>query len=160
MSQPVLEVEGIDFSYGPLQVLFDVHVRVADGERVGLLGTNGAGKSTLLGVLSGLLQPSRGVVRLFGEDITRLEPHERVPRADADRRGQGDVPVALGAENIRIGAYEHLDDKPMVESRLAEVLEVFPHLRRSWGNRRGRCRAGSSRWWRCRAPWSRGPGCS
>jgi ABC-type branched-subunit amino acid transport system ATPase component len=126
---PVLEVEGIDFSYGPLQVLFDVSIQVGDGERVGLLGTNGAGKSTLLGVLSGVLRPSRGVVRLFGEDITALEPHERVQRGLMQiAGGKAMFPSLSVRDNIRLGAYEHLDDEPLIEGRLAEVLEVFPHL--------------------------------
>ena len=44
---PMLSCRGIDFSYGQLQVLFDVDFTVDDGEMVALLGTNGAGKSTL-----------------------------------------------------------------------------------------------------------------
>jgi ABC-type branched-subunit amino acid transport system ATPase component len=125
----VLEVEGIDFSYGPLQVLFDINVQVADGERVGLLGTNGAGKSTLLGVISGLLRPERGVVRLFGEDITTLEPHERVERGLMQiAGGKAIFPTLTVGENIRLGAYRHLKDKALVDSRVRDACAVFPHL--------------------------------
>jgi len=129
-AEGVLVAEGIDFSYGPLQVLFDVNVEVADGERVGLLGTNGAGKSTLLGVLSGLLQPDHGVVRLFGEDITGLEPHERVERGLMQiAGGKAIFPSLSVVDNIRLGAYRHLRDKALLESRVTEAFDVFPQLR-------------------------------
>jgi ABC-type branched-subunit amino acid transport system ATPase component len=143
MTQPVLEAEGIDFSYGPLQVLFDVSVRVDDGERVGLLGTNGAGKSTLLGVLSGVLRPSRGVVRLFGEDITDLEPHERVKRGMMQiAGGKATFPSLSVRDNIRLGAYELLGDEQLIRSRLDEVLEVFPHLESKLGQPAGELSGG------------------
>src|SRR3982751_4091419 len=60
---PMLQAKGIDFSYGQLQVLFDVDFTVDDGEMVALLGTNGAGKSTLLKVISGIGLPSSGGCR-------------------------------------------------------------------------------------------------
>src|SRR5918996_3927428 len=123
MTGPVLEAEDVDFSYGPLQVLFDVSIRVDDGERVGLLGTNGAGKSTLLGVLSGVLRPSAGAVRLFGEDITGLEPHERVRRGLMQvAGGRAMFPSLSVRDNIRLGAYQHLRDEALIASRLADVL--------------------------------------
>lgn len=128
-SDAVLEAEGIDFSYGPLQVLFDVNIGVDDGERVGLLGTNGAGKSTLLGVLSGVLQPDRGTVRLFGEDITRLEPHQRVERGLMQiAGGKAIFPSLSVADNIRLGAYRHLSDRTLIDGRMEEVFSVFPQL--------------------------------
>ena len=51
---PVIQVRNLDFSYGTVQVLFDVDLDVRQGEMLALLGTNGAGKSTLLRVISGL----------------------------------------------------------------------------------------------------------
>ncbi|MEZ5166713.1 MAG: MFS transporter [Acidimicrobiales bacterium] len=63
---PVMQVNHIDFSYGRVQVLFDVSFDVAKGETLALLGTNGAGKSTILKVVAGLETPERGVVRFKG----------------------------------------------------------------------------------------------
>jgi ABC-type multidrug transport system fused ATPase/permease subunit len=54
---PALQLADIDFSYGPVQVLFDVNIEVQKGETLALLGTNGAGKSTILRVISGLEVP-------------------------------------------------------------------------------------------------------
>ena len=129
VSVNALEVEGVDFAYGPLRVLFDVGITVAEGESVGLLGTNGAGKSTLLGTISGLLRPSRGMVRLYGEDISRLEPHERVGRGLMQiAGGRAIFPSLSVAENIQVGAYQQLRDKQLLGSRMTEVLSVFPQL--------------------------------
>ena len=75
-SIPVLQVRNLDFSYGKVQVLFDVGFDVHEGETLALLGTNGAGKSTLLRVISGLGVAERGVVRLRG-------PHHHLRRSRA-----------------------------------------------------------------------------
>ena len=75
---PLLACRGIDFSYGRLQVLFDVDFAVDEGEMVALLGTNGAGKSTLLKVISGIGLPRNGTVRHHGQDITYLDAERRV----------------------------------------------------------------------------------
>src|SRR6185436_20296645 len=74
---PVLQMVNTDFSYGPVQVLFDVNFEIHQGECVALLGTNGAGKSTILRVVSGLEVPERGVVRLNGRNITYVAPEQR-----------------------------------------------------------------------------------
>jgi branched-chain amino acid transport system ATP-binding protein len=130
MLAPVLETEDIEFSYGPLQVLFGVGVAVADGERVGLLGTNGAGKSTLLGVLSGSLKPTRGRVRLFGEDVTGREPHELVDRGLMQiAGGRAMFPSLSVRDNIRLGAYRRLRRDTRVEAKVSEALDIFPFLR-------------------------------
>ena len=97
-SVPVIQVRNLDFSYGQVQVLFDIDLDVRDGEMLALLGTNGAGKSTLLRVISGLGVAERGVVRL-----QRPDRHLRRARAAgpdrhraADRRRRH-VPAADGA---------------------------------------------------------------
>src|SRR5207302_3906662 len=69
-SAPIIDVDGVDFSYGRLQVLFDVSLQVEQGEALALLGTNGAGKSTLLRLLYGLERPSAGTISFEGRDIT------------------------------------------------------------------------------------------
>src|SRR5205814_9112786 len=75
---PALQVRNLDFSYGSLQVLFDVSIDVWPGEVLALLGTNGAGKSTLLRAISGVGLPDRGVVRLGGRPVPFSDPGARV----------------------------------------------------------------------------------
>jgi branched-chain amino acid transport system ATP-binding protein len=74
-SEAVLEGERLSKSFGGTTALHEVTFRVAPGEILGLIGPNGAGKTTLLNVLSGVLHPGRGAVRLRGRDVTGLPPH-------------------------------------------------------------------------------------
>jgi simple sugar transport system ATP-binding protein len=69
---PAAEAEAIWKSFGRTKALQDVSVSVAAGECHALVGRNGAGKSTLVGVLTGLLKPDRGSVRLYGEPAPSL----------------------------------------------------------------------------------------
>lgn len=101
-SAPVLQVRNLDFSYGPVQVLFDVSLEVARGEVLALLGTNGAGKSTLLRAVSGLGFPDRGVVRLNGRTVTYAEAEARFAAGIVQLRGGGGVfPDLTVRDNLR-----------------------------------------------------------
>jgi len=71
---PVFELEGIAYDYpGRHPALNDVTLRIDRGERIVLLGANGCGKSTLLKLLDGLYPPSRGRMRVLGDDIRILD---------------------------------------------------------------------------------------
>jgi branched-chain amino acid transport system ATP-binding protein len=71
---PLIETVGVGKAYGSFVALDDVSLAVFDGELVSIVGPNGAGKTTLVNVLTGLLKPSRGVVRFKGEDIAGIGP--------------------------------------------------------------------------------------
>jgi ABC-2 type transport system ATP-binding protein len=87
MATPILEVDDVRKSYGALEALKGVSFQVEDGDMFGLLGPNGAGKTTLLSIISTLLEPSAGEVRLLGVRIT--------PNARELRRKIGIVPQEL-----------------------------------------------------------------
>lgn len=74
--QPVIEVENLVAEYDSLRVLEDVSFAVERGEILAIVGTSGCGKTTLLRHLIGLRQPKSGTVRLWGEDIARMEEDE------------------------------------------------------------------------------------
>ncbi|HVV75412.1 MAG TPA: MFS transporter [Mycobacteriales bacterium] len=124
-----LTARGLNFSYGKLQVLFDVDFTVDEGEMVALLGTNGAGKSTLLKVISGIGLPSAGTVRLDGNDITYLDAERRV------RLGITQIPGGRAVfrrmtvvENLRGYGYTLGADKKRVDEAIDRCLSVFPRL--------------------------------
>jgi ABC-type branched-subunit amino acid transport system ATPase component/predicted MFS family arabinose efflux permease len=126
---PVLQIVNIDFSYGPVQVLFDVNFEIARGECVALLGTNGAGKSTILRVVSGLEVPDRGVVRLNGRNVTYVAPEQRVRLGIVSLPGgKGVFPGLTVNQNLAVSSWLGGGSKADVEQRIDTVLTLFPEL--------------------------------
>jgi ABC-type branched-subunit amino acid transport system ATPase component len=122
-----IELQGIDFAYGRVQVLFDVDLTVRPGETVALLGANGAGKSTLLRVVSGLSIPQRGEVLHHGEPVTRLPAEQRLRRGIVQLiGGAATFPELTVAENLRAATYSY--PRREVGSRIDRALEPFPVL--------------------------------
>jgi ABC-type branched-subunit amino acid transport system ATPase component/predicted MFS family arabinose efflux permease len=125
----LVEVRGVDFSYGPVQVLFDVDLDIPEGEITALLGTNGAGKSTVLRLITGLSHPSRGVIRYDGQDVTYLEAEQLLGLGIAQMPGGKAVFPSLSIqENLRVGAYTFRKDTARVEREIKQVEEWFPVL--------------------------------
>ncbi|MDR1145989.1 MAG: ABC transporter ATP-binding protein [Verrucomicrobiales bacterium] len=71
MSELIVEIQNLRKTFGALVAIDDLTFSVARGEIVGLLGANGAGKTTALSILLGLVTPSAGSVRVFGQDLER-----------------------------------------------------------------------------------------
>ena len=70
MSDPILELSGLTKVYsGGLKALDDVDLTIRKGEIFALLGPNGAGKTTLIGAVCGLVRPTSGTLRAFGQDL-------------------------------------------------------------------------------------------
>ncbi len=125
---PLLQVRNLDFSYGPVQVLFDVNFDVHRGETLAVLGTNGAGKSTLLRVISGLGLPDRGVVRLLDETITYLPAEARSRKGIVQVRGADVFPGLSVRDNLRAALAAHPAERRDSARRIANVFDVFPAL--------------------------------
>jgi ABC-type branched-subunit amino acid transport system ATPase component len=118
-----------DFSYGPVQVLFNVNFEIHRGECVALLGTNGAGKSTILRCISGLEVPERGVLRLNGRNITFVAPEQRVKHGIVQLPGgKGVFPSLTVMQNLAVAARLRGGSSADVEGRISHVLEIFPEL--------------------------------
>ncbi|MGB1681839.1 MAG: MFS transporter [Acidimicrobiales bacterium] len=126
---PAIQVNQVDFSYGQVQVLFDVSFEVKKGESLALLGTNGAGKSTILKVITGLGTPERGVVRLNGRTITFATPEARGGLGiEMLPGGQGTWPSMSIADNLQMGAFRYRRDPADVQRRIDRVLDLYPAL--------------------------------
>src|SRR5687768_17445676 len=74
--QPLIEAQAIHVRFGDRVVLEAIDLEVAEGELHGIMGPNGAGKTTFFNVLTGRVKPSRGRIRLDGEDLAGLAPHQ------------------------------------------------------------------------------------
>jgi branched-chain amino acid transport system ATP-binding protein len=106
LAPPLLEVEDLTVTFGGLAALAGVTLRVDAGEIVGLIGPNGAGKTTLFNVVSGLVRPTRGVVRFRGGVISGLAPF-RISRLGIARTFQlvRILPALTVAQNVLVGVY-------------------------------------------------------
>jgi branched-chain amino acid transport system ATP-binding protein len=123
-----LEVVAVNTFYGLSHILFDVSLRVGDGEVVALLGRNGAGKTTTIKTIMGLAPPRSGRIVWHGEDITGRRPFEIAARGigfvPEERRIFPNLTVR---ENLEVGI------KPGRNGRRAWTLErvytLFPQLK-------------------------------
>ena len=127
-SAPLLELDGIAAAYGHVRALWDVSLSVREGEIVTLLGANGAGKTTTMRVISGVLRPERGEVRIAGRPIQRLRAPQIV--------GAGVVQIPEGrhlwprmtvTENLELGAFAPRG-RAVARETIASVLSLFPRL--------------------------------
>jgi branched-chain amino acid transport system ATP-binding protein len=80
MSDIVLSCSKLVKKFGGITATDNVSLDLKQGARHALIGPNGAGKTTLINLLTGVLEPTSGSIKLLGEDISRLAPHKRVQR--------------------------------------------------------------------------------
>jgi branched-chain amino acid transport system ATP-binding protein len=133
----MLSIRNIAASYGHVQALSDVSLRVAEKGTVTLIGSNGAGKSTLLRVISGLLQPRGGTIEFLGRRIDGLSPDRIVGLGITHcPEGRRLFPELSVFENLEMGAYL-FKSKRFVRERIDRLFESFPILRERQGQLAG-----------------------
>jgi zinc transport system ATP-binding protein len=76
--RPYVELEDVAFSYGEVRALEGINLTVEPGDFLGIIGPNGSGKTTLLRIILGLLEPTRGMVQLFGHSPASFRQWGRV----------------------------------------------------------------------------------
>jgi branched-chain amino acid transport system permease protein len=108
LTAPLLEVKGLAKAYGGIKALQDVDLTVMPGSIVAIIGPNGSGKTTLFNLITGMVRPDTGTVRLAGKDITALAPHLIVERGIArtfqNLRLFANMPVI---DNVLVGTHAH-----------------------------------------------------
>ncbi|ENR19995.1 ABC transporter family protein [Brucella suis] len=125
----MLTLEHVDAGYGRTTILQDVSLEVKEGEIVTIVGANGAGKTTTLRTIVGQIQPRAGKITFLGEDITHLPAHEVVDRGIIlIPEGRQLFPNMTVRENLQMGTYRRAA-RAAQESRMEEVLELFPRVR-------------------------------
>jgi branched-chain amino acid transport system ATP-binding protein len=127
----LLEASGLNSYYGDSHILFDVSLRVARNEVVGLLGRNGAGKSTTLKSLMGVLTPRSGSVMFDGVNIAGRKSHAiaqaGMQLVHEERRIFGSLNVE---ENLVLAGLSASRRWP-----LDRIYEMFPRLKERRGSR-------------------------
>jgi len=125
----MLTVNGINVSYGSVQVLYDVSLDVAEGKITTLLGGNGVGKTTTLKTLSGILKPKTGTVEFQGMRI------EGLPSSKIVRLGLSLVPQERELftqmtvhENMELGACIR-QDQGAIREDIERMYNYFPILK-------------------------------
>lgn len=126
--EPLLEVKGLEVSYGAIKALKGVSLTVGKGEAVALIGANGAGKTSTLRAVSGMLKPAGGAITLRGQRIDGLKSNELVPRGLAHApEGRGIFPNLTVQENLDLGAYLRRDQAG-IAADLEKMFGLFPRL--------------------------------
>ncbi|HZS81554.1 MAG TPA: ABC transporter ATP-binding protein [Stellaceae bacterium] len=125
----MLEIDDIHVFYDKIEALKGVSIAVDEKQIVTLVGANGAGKTTTLRAISGILHPRAGEIRLGGESLADLPPHEIA--------GMGVVQVPEGRrifarltvdENLQMGAFSRNDRRAIAEDK-ERMLALFPRLK-------------------------------
>jgi len=129
----MLEVRGIEVSYGEFLALRGISFKVDEGELVTIIGANGAGKSTTLRAVMGLVRCRKGEILFEGEDITSKPSHVRARLGiSLVPEGRKIFPDLTVAENLLMGAYIQNDPK-VIQSAMEEAFSLFPVLKERQG---------------------------
>ena len=126
---PILQIEEVTAGYGVgPDILKGLSLNLEKGKSYCIIGPNGAGKSTLLKIICGLLHPRTGKVIFNGEDISNLRTDEILHRGICFVPQDFSLfPDMTVKENPRMGGYI-IQDRDLVETRIEEVIEMFPIL--------------------------------
>ena len=117
-----LEIEHLAVSYGPVRVIPDLSLDVADGECVALLGPSGCGKTTTLRSVAGFVRPTSGSIRIDGRNISELPPHKR--NIGLVFQEYALFPHMTVADNIAYGLRRRGVAKREIAGRVAEALRM------------------------------------
>ncbi|MBG00728.1 MAG: ABC transporter ATP-binding protein [Acidimicrobiaceae bacterium] len=126
MTLPILRVENLKATYGPVQVLHGIDFIVFSKEIVVVLGANGAGKTTTLRSISGMIETS-GTIELNGESTQNLTSSEIVRCGVAHvPQGRGTFPELTVEENLKVGAFIRTDKD--IKTDIDICFENYPVL--------------------------------
>ena len=123
----MLEIKDLYVSYGMIEAVKGVSLKINDGEICALIGTNGAGKTTIMHTISGLLAPKSGDILLNNESLVKLSSEQIVKKGVIQvPEGRRIFQKMTVFENIQLGAYLRKDD---ISSDLDYIYSLFPILK-------------------------------
>jgi len=124
---PLLELTGVEASYGPVKALHGISLSVDEGQAVAILGANGAGKTTTLRAVSGTVDTSGEIV--FDGLLIARRPPESIARLGIAHvpEGRGILAELSVRENVLLGGVVRRDRKA-VKADIGRALEYFPRI--------------------------------
>ncbi len=146
VGEALLSIENLVAGYGKMEIIHDFDLRVGGGQSLCLIGPNGAGKSTILHSIYGFTNIMGGVIRMKGDDITRLTTNEKLKNAGIAYILQDNsvFPNMTVEENLLMGGF--LKDKTDEAMAAAEkVFEKYTRLRERRDQRAGVLSGGERR---------------
>lgn len=125
----MLEIEHIQVSYGAAVALWDVSIRIVDGELVCVVGPNGAGKTTLINAIAGINRIGAGSMRMNGQSLDALPANAFCNHGIALVPESRRLFVGMSVrENLELGSYR-ASARANRRASLERVLSIFPVLR-------------------------------
>jgi len=107
-SENLIEIKNVSFSYGDQEIIKDINLSIHKGDYLGIVGSNGSGKTTLLRIILGLLTPKKGVIKLFGQNISEFKDWSKIGYVPQKVTNfDNNFPVTVG-EVVLMGRYGKL----------------------------------------------------
>lgn len=126
-SQPIIEFENISVSYGNRLILDNISFKINSGQIFGMLGPNGVGKSTIFNIITGLIKPQNGKVKISGIDVTNYPVYLRTKEFNV-----GYVPQYGGFfsdltlhDNMKAIGEIVIDNKNLIKNKINYLLNRF-----------------------------------
>jgi branched-chain amino acid transport system ATP-binding protein len=121
----LLEIENVSAYYEDFQALYDLNIKIEEGEIFACIGANGAGKSTMLKTVAGVLIPKRGRILFDGQPVDQMPTYKRVEVGISSvPEGRRVFPSLTVHENLLIGAYRERKGPWNTDT----IYELFPLL--------------------------------
>jgi branched-chain amino acid transport system ATP-binding protein len=126
--EPVLELNNVSSSYGRINALKSISLKVFPGEIVAMIGANGAGKSTTLMVICGIVPVQKGEIYYQGQKINGIAPEKLPPKGLCQiPEGRRIFPRLTVRENLELGAF-YRKERAAIDEDLDRVFTLFPIL--------------------------------
>ena len=126
-SQPIIEFENISIAYGNRLILDNISFKINSGQIFGMLGPNGVGKSTIFNIITGLIKPQNGKIKISGIDVTDYPVYLRTRKFNV-----GYVPQYGGFfsdltlhDNMKAIGEIVIDDKNLIKDKINYLLNKF-----------------------------------
>ena len=109
---PILELSNVHMTFGKVNALMDINLKVEKGQIYSIIGPNGAGKTVMMNCISGLYTPQKGDISFKSSRVNHLKPHKRAKLGIARTFQKIELFGGMTVlDNIRLGRHIHLNSR-------------------------------------------------